>query len=132
MPSLTTIDGLKFTFSSKTVAVVADHDAATNELVTSVYGVGKGMLRIRESVLNLLNRLGIIGKFAKLTRPNGTPVWINASSVSAVRAPIPDDVFPDQEGAVYNAFVITSAITQGVRETLDQAAALLRDHGGDV
>ena len=124
MPSLTTVDGLKFTFSSKTVIVIADHDASTNEAVTCVYGIDDGVLKISESVLGFLHRLGIVGNFAMLTRPNGTAVWINRSCVSAVRAPLPDDVIADNPFKP-NALVYTSALIQRVKETVDQASAAL-------
>ena len=122
MINLTTTDGEKYVFSAKTVAVVCDHDQAGNA-VTCVYGVGKGMLQINEPVLSFLNRIGSVGKFGKLTRPDGMPVWINGKSVSAVRAATADDAFDD--GSIGKALIITSAVTQRVRETPDEVISTL-------
>src|SRR5271163_547090 len=120
MINLTTIDGEKYVFSAKTVAVVCDHDQDGNA-VTCVFGVSKGMLEIKEPVVSFLHRIGSVGNFGKLTRPDGMPVWINGNAVTAVRAATSDDVF-DGGGA---ALVITSAMTQRVKETPDEVVTTL-------
>lgn len=113
MATLRTVGGLQYSFNPKTVAVIADHDASTGEAVTCLYGLTNGTLKINESVQDFMSRVRIKANFAQLTRANGSPVWINGSVVSAVRAPLQNEYV-----AAVNAVVFTSALTQGVREFL--------------
>jgi len=125
MPSLTTVDGYQITFSAKAVAMLTDHDASTGQVVTCVYGVTKGILHIEESVQNFLQRISMTNKFAQLTRPNGSPVWINASAVSSIRAPLPDEYVD-----AVNAVISIESLNQGVTETPAEATTLINEHGG--
>ena len=121
MPTLTTVHGLQFNFSADSVVAIVDRDASTCEDVTCVYGITKnGFLKTNESVQGLMSRLGLDAKFAQLTRPNGSPVWINKSSVSVVRPPLPGEY---TDGV--NAIVFTSALTQGVGESPSDTMAAL-------
>jgi hypothetical protein len=126
MATLTTLDGNQITFSPGNVTVVADHDASTGAAVTCIYGVTKEMLRINEAVPAFMARVKITAKFAQLTRPNGSPVWINGSAVSSLRAPLPGEYV-----AGVNAVVFTDALVQGVKESVEATTAALNAHGGD-
>ena len=127
MANLTTVDGLQYSFNPKTIAVIADHDASTGESVTCLYGITNGTLKISESVQEFMSRVRINANFAQFTRPNGSPVWINGSSVSAVRAPLQDEYI-----SAVNALVFTSALTQGIKESPSNAMSALNAHGGDL
>lgn len=127
MPTLTTVDGFQITFAAKAVSALTDHDALTGEAVTCVYGVAKGVLRIKETVPAFLARLKVAKNFATLTRANGSPVWINGADVSSVRAPLPGEYV-----AGVKAVVATDGLTQGVKESPDAAVALLNQHGGQL
>jgi soluble lytic murein transglycosylase-like protein len=61
---------------------------------------------------------------AQLTRPDGTPVTIDAQGVSAVRAPLPGE-YADSVQAV----VATGRQHQGVRESVMVAITRLKAHG---
>jgi hypothetical protein len=112
MASLNTIDGLHISFDPSAVTAVADHDADTGDAVTTVYGLAGGRARIAESVHAFLRRIKVEANFGKLTRPNGTLVWINCKAVSAVRPPLQDEYGPD-----VRAVVSVGALTQAVKET---------------
>lgn len=58
---------------------------------------------------------------AKLTRPNGSLVWIERASVASVRAAMPGEY----AGAVKTVIVV-GKVKQGVRETVAAARAALR------
>lgn len=126
MPELTTIDGTTITFNSDAVAVVTDHDER-GQPVTCVYGITKAELQMRESVPDFLGRLGISQAFAKLTRPNGTPVWINGKAVSSIRSPLLDEYAQE-----VMSVITTAALTQGVEETPDEVKAQIDAHGGKL
>ena len=55
---------------------------------TYVYGPGVGALITSEAPQLLLSRLETKADFAVLARPNGTPAWVHAPDVTAVRAPL--------------------------------------------
>ena len=127
MAELTTIEGLVFHFNAGAVTAVADHDADTLQAVTTVYGVTDGQLRIGESVGGFLRRIGVAGSFAKLTRVNGTFIWVNSGAVTAVRASDPDE-YP----ASARALVSVGTLTQAVRETVAEVMRVVNAHGGKL
>jgi membrane-bound lytic murein transglycosylase B len=67
------------------------------------------------------------GAMVKLTRPNGEPVLINAAAVLSVRAAFPGEYAP---GVL--SVISVGRLRQGVRESLAQAKATIRAHGGGV
>lgn len=85
MATLTTIGGVQITFVARAISAIADHDASTGQAVTCIYGLSDNDLQIRESVPAFMARLKIADKFAQLTRPNSSPVWLNGSAVSSIR-----------------------------------------------
>jgi hypothetical protein len=127
MATLTTTDGRQITFAPNNVEAIADHDAMTGAAVTCIYGATKEMIRTEESVQAFMTRVRITKKFAQLTRPNGSPVWISGGAVSSLRAPLPGEY-----AAGVNAVISTEALVQGVRETPDVATAALNEHGGEL
>lgn len=127
MATLRTLDGRDILFDADSVVAMADHDADTGKAVTCVYGVTRGELRIGEPVDGFLGRLGIAAKFARLTRPNGTSVWIDGKSVSSIRAPLPGEY-----GARVKAVIATEPLTQAVEETPEDARTRLNAHGGKL
>lgn len=57
----------------------------------------------------------------RLTRPDGSPIWVDAAGVTSIRAPLPDDY----AGNVRTVLALGSA-RQGVREDLATVASLLK------
>ena len=64
---------------------------------------------------------------ATFTRPNGTQVEVNGFSVNSVRAPLPGEYAPG-----VNAVIGMGKLRQGVRESVAEATAVARRHGGRV
>jgi hypothetical protein len=124
---LTTTDGQQISFDPAAVAAVADRDADTGAAVTCVYGLSPGVVKIPEPVSAFLGRLGIVGKFARLTRPDGSPVWIDAAAVSLLRAPLPGE-YPPNAKCVIRA----GALTQAVTEDPATASAAIQASGGHL
>lgn len=120
MAQITTVDGTVLNFDESIVEAVADHDAATGDFVTCVYGFADGMKMTSEPVADLLSRLNLTDFFAQLTRPNGDPVWIRGSAVVNLAAPIPGEHDHNVRSVVYLRF-----LTQAVTETMEQARLLL-------
>jgi soluble lytic murein transglycosylase-like protein len=61
----------------------------------------------------------------KLTRPDGTPVWIDGGAVSFVRG-----AFPGEYGPGVQSVVTVGRMNQAVREPLAQVRAAIRARGG--
>ena len=64
---------------------------------------------------------------AEFTQPDGSPVWIDIAMVKSIRA-----TFPGEYPASVQSVVSWRTSKQGVRETVAQATALIRDHGGKL
>ena len=64
---------------------------------------------------------------ARFTRPNGTPVWIDAAAAVSVRAALPGEYAPG-----VRAVIAVGRLRQGVRESVARTRATLRAHGGGV
>ena len=126
MATLTTIDGIQITFTVKAISAISDHDVSTGEIVTCVYGITRGYLRIAETVPAFMARLKIGSQFAKFTRPNNSPVWINASAVASIRAPMADEYIPGVSTVIF-----ADSLTQGVEEPPKEVAKALNAHGGE-
>lgn len=127
MADFTTVDGIQFCFDPGEVTAVADRDANTGEAVTTVYGLTAEALQVREGVEPLLARLGIAGKFAKLTRLDGSPVWLNCAAVKVIRA-----VRPDDYEITAQTVVLMSTFTEAVKETLAQVKEIVNARGGKL
>jgi hypothetical protein len=72
-------------------------------------------------------RVGGARSMARFTRPDGTEVEINGFDVNSVRSPLPGEYAPG-----VNAVIGTGKLRQGVRESVAEATAALRRHGGRV
>lgn len=125
MADLTTIDGLQFHFDPSVVTAVADHDADTLDAVTTVYGLSDRPLRLAETAEGFLARIGVAQTFAKLTRLNDTFIWVNCVAVTVIRSPLPYEY-----AAVAQAVVSVGALTQAVKETLNQVKEVVNARGG--
>ena len=120
MPTLTNSMGLDFVFRADAVVAVADRDAETSTDITCVYGLGPSFQRTSETVDGFLTRIGRADRFAKFTRPNGTPIWLNVDDVT---------VFTVAQQGLYSAdtktVIIAGAFTQAVKESMDAVKAAL-------
>lgn len=125
MAELTTLEGTVFCFQADAVAAVASTDADTGAAVTTIYGLSAGTLRIGEGVEEFLQRIGPT-QFAKLTRPDGSDVWINGLAATVIRSTLPADAV----GA--NAVISLGGSTQAVRESLAQVRTIINAHGGKL
>jgi hypothetical protein len=81
---------------------------------------------VKEDVQSVIERLGLMELFAKLTRPDGKPVWISGASVMRVRAP-----GPGQNPKVRSLLELSLGL-QGVAEDVPTARSLINAHGGNV
>jgi soluble lytic murein transglycosylase-like protein len=64
---------------------------------------------------------------ARFTRPNGEAVMLNAAAVVSVRAAFPGEYAPGVQSVI-----TVGRLHQGVRESVAQAKAILRAHGGGI
>ena len=126
MAQLVDTAGLKFSFDPSAILAVSDHDDATNTAVTCVYGITAAALAIPETVSGFLGRLDLTAKFAKLTRPNSTFVWVCGSAVTSIRANLPGE-YPGAQSVLS-----VGTLTQAVCEDMDAVTAAIDAHGGKL
>jgi hypothetical protein len=67
------------------------------------------------------------GTKVSFTRPDGSAVLLDASAAISVRAALPDEYAPS-----VRSVIAVGRMKQGVRETVANARATLRAHGGAV
>jgi len=127
MATVTTTGGAAVTFNLAGIDAIADHNDATGAAVTCVYGIPPSMLMIGETVSAFMHRLGLEKEFARLTRPNGWPVWVRGSAAAALRPPVPGEYPPAVKTVIH-----TSSLTLAVKETSAEATAALNAHGGEL
>ena len=125
MPELTTTSGDGIDVDPAAVTAICGMDADSGLAITCVYGIEPGVVRTADPVADLLQRLALTRKVARLTRPDASPIWIVAAAVTSLRAPLADEYAPGVQ-----AVVAVSGLTQGVTETLTQARAALDAAGG--
>ena len=73
----------------------------------------------------VLHRAGGARSLARLTRPDGTAVMVDASAVVSIRAALPGEYAPSVQSVV-----AVGRMRQGVRESVAAATAVVRGHGG--
>jgi len=121
MQSLTTLGGAMIHFDPAGINTIADHNDTTGEAATCVFGITENGLMIAEPVSDFMRRLGIESGFARLTRGNGWPVWINRTAVSWFREARQSDYYK----ATVRTLVSVGGRINGVTEAVDQVRAAL-------
>ncbi|HEY4123884.1 MAG TPA: transglycosylase SLT domain-containing protein [Rhizomicrobium sp.] len=96
--------------------------------------MGRGLLPVETQnyMVNITNAMahggaGGHGAMVKFTRPNGETATINAAAVVSVRAAFPGEYAPGVQSVI-----TVGRLHQGVRESLAQARAIIRAHGGGI
>jgi len=122
MIAIRALDGTDVFVNEDAVTLVVGpypHDVGPH---TYVHGVDRGVLVTAENAAALVIRLAVNPPLAKLTRPDGTPVWIKRSAVSDVRAPLATEQLA---GALVKAVVVVGGLHQAVCEDVRAAASTL-------
>lgn len=120
MAMLTTVDQVQYYFDPKGIVALSDHDPSTGKAVTCVYGISTAYLHIGESVQQFMTRLKIAANFGQVTRADGSPLWINTSTVTSIRSRVSTDP------AGVNSVLVAGPITQSIREMPAAAASILQ------
>ena len=123
-----TLDGQDINVNEKAITVVAGpypHDVGPH---TYIYGSTHSVLITNEPVDILVARLGVNPPLARLTRPDGSPVWVNGSAVSSVRGSVPSE----QGVGQVNAVLQVGSFHQAVEQDVPDARAIINAHGGNV
>jgi hypothetical protein len=124
-----TLDGQDIDGDENAVELIAGpypHDAGPH---TYVYGLTQTVLMTAERPEALVARLGVKEPFAKLTRPDRSPVWVKGAAVTSVRAPLPTEV---QGPGEVNAVLQVGSHHQSVRESLLTVRENINAHGGKI
>ncbi len=123
------LDGTDIHADENAIILVAGPDAYVAGAHVNIYGIDRGALPAAENPALLVARLAVSPPLARLTRPDGTPVWIKGPAVTAIRAPLSTE---RQDPGAVNALVILGGLHQAVREDVLAAQQVLNAHGANV
>lgn len=127
MADMTTVEGLRVLFDPAAISAVANSGPQTSAAGAVIYGLGPEGWTVGEPAAALLQRLNLTSSFGRLTRLDGSPVWINCKSVGVVRQPSSGE-YPAEVRAV----IFAGALKQAVRESLDEARQVINRAGGNL
>jgi hypothetical protein len=127
MADITTVEGLRILFDPAAIAAIAGSDGQTGATGAVIYGLGPEGLTVGESTAALIKRLSLASSLAKLTRPDGSPIWINGKSVSVARQPSPGEYQAQVQSVIF-----AGAIKQAVREMLDDVRQAIDRAGANL
>lgn len=130
MASITTVSGAQIVLDPSAISAVAETDPDSGAAVTCLYGVLPAVVKVAGKAGDLLSELGLQGKFAPLTRPDGGKIWIRGSAVTYLMPPV-----PDESPEAVKTIVGTGSTPQGVTEDLPTARAAInqsRDQGAKL
>ncbi|HEV2444160.1 MAG TPA: hypothetical protein VGT07_16670 [Steroidobacteraceae bacterium] len=113
---------MKYLFVPGAISAVAESIGGTATGGAVIYGLDADWVNVSESADALLQRLSLASSFVKLTRPDGSPVWINSKSVSVVRQPLPDDL---EYAPQVHSVIFAGTLKQALCESLDQVRQAL-------
>ena len=122
--------GHDINFDVKELLLVADH-SLDGAKITCLHGFSRGVIQTFDEVTDLLSKLGVESSFGRLTRADGTSIWVHAPSVAAVQAM----AVPDQAASCDNSINIcmsvlsVGSLKQAVREKSAEAISVLNAHG---
>ena len=122
MIAIRALDGTEVAVKEDAVTLVAGpypHDLGPH---TYVHGVDRGVRVTAEDAAALVARLGADPPMVRLTRPDGSPVWVKRSTISEIRPPRTTE---QQGGAAVKAVVIIGDLHQAVREAVQTAMSIL-------
>jgi hypothetical protein len=128
MAALVTLDGVHFYFDPTAVTAVADHDADTNEHVTTVYGLSAGRLRIGETPEIFLANIDQASRFKRFTRLDDTPVWLNCKAIKVIREPLAGE----HPATARTVIPLGASLTQAVKEMPTAVVELVKAGGGNL
>ena len=131
MATLTNLNGVEITFNPAGIVAISDHDDSTGEPHTLIFGIADGRTLTAEGVDEFMGRLNLANEFAKLTRPDGWPVWIRAAAVSIVTAALPSDASLPTKKPI-KSIVRAGSLRQAVAETPGEAIAALNARGAKL
>jgi hypothetical protein len=117
-------DGLGMNFEDERIMAVAGANPCETGVLSYVFVRGYQPLGTFEPVEALLTRLKITNQnFAKLTRPNTTPIWIRGSAITKIRDPIA----PELRDAPYmtRLVIVYAPFNQVIRESLEKAKPII-------
>ena len=123
MAQVTTTSGYVVHFDPEAIVLVTADGAGGQG--SALAGVLEGLLHTTGAPAQLLQDLGIASSFVRLTRPDGSSVWLKASAVSAVRVPLQQE-YP----AAVNAVIRIGGATQGVGEGVQAVVDSVNQAGG--
>ncbi|MBP1097523.1 hypothetical protein [Bradyrhizobium diazoefficiens] len=123
MISVTSITGQQVDIDEHHIAVVNGPYPNDNGPHTYIYTAPLSVLVTKEAADKLVARIPKGPFFAQLTRPDGTPIWINAQYVTRVRPPLWTENTP--QGNVHAVVMVASTLHHAVIEDVPTVLKLL-------
>ena len=118
MVDIVTLTGMTVTVPDSAINVVSGPYPGEDGVKSYVRGgFGPGAIETNEDASHFVDRLQ--STLARLTRPNGTPVWVKASAITILRFPFDTEMSPPN-------VVRSVIIVGGFHQTLQEDIATVR------
>ena len=121
MADIVIIGGPTLHVDPDSITAVAGPSVTAPELHVEVFGAAPHPVSTLEGPDSIMAKLDLDRPFAKLTRPDGSPIWIRGKSVNRVRVPLAEETLGRPAGAVQSVVFFG-----GDRQLLREDVATLR------
>jgi hypothetical protein len=127
MVDIVTSTGMTVTVSDSAINVVSGPypgDAGVKSYIRGCFGLGAfglGAIESSEDASHFVDRLQ--ATLARLTRPNGTPIWVKASAITMLRFPL-DTEIPGPPNVV-RSVIIVGGFHQALQEDIAAVRRIL-------
>ena len=131
MVDIVVVGGITIHANPDAVDAVAGPSLASPDLHVEVFGVAPNPVSTLEDPAAILARLHPSKPFARLTRPDNSPIWVRGSAVSSARAPLAEETLGRPPGTVQSVIYI-EGFRQLLREDIATLGPLLTAAGSPI
>lgn len=133
MVDVTNVNGLQADIKDESITVISGpYPWEAGEFCYMRGSFGPGTFVANEEASHLVGRLRLAKPLVQLTRPNDTPVWVQANAVTMIRYPMDTELPDPGSSIVVKSVIIVGGFHQALRETVADAHRLLGAGGLNV
>jgi hypothetical protein len=123
MVDIVTLTGMTVTVPDSAINIVSGPYPGDVGVKSYIRSLGLGAIESSEDASHFVDRLQ--ATLARLTRPNGTPVWVKASAITMLRFPL-DTEIPSPPNVVRSVIMVGRTPVGGFHQALQEDIATLR------